>query len=433
MKRARARARSTPQRYQLDRKGVGLVAGGHPWIFRGHLSSAAAALADGQWLALYDGQNRIVAHGVYAAEGAIAIRILSRSPKRPRAALFRSRIDAALARRAALRAETDGFRAIHGESDGLPGVTVDVYGVDGTSPGGVDSAFPGDVDGTSLGGVVVAQAYATGLDALARFAARHVAGRLGAPNIVLRAGHRRFAAAVPSAEEPESVAPSERPGRESRGGPGARVVRGEAIEEVPFREGTMTLIARPMAGQKGGTFLDLRGLRRWVAGQALGGARVLNLFAYSGAIGLAAEQAGAAHIVQVDRAADALALAARHHVRDARKHELVTADVFDWLPRASDQHQLVIVDPPSMTSRIEQVPGVLATYRRLHKAAAARVAPGGTLVLCCCTSRVTRARFRETVGSLGWTVIEDLRPEADHPVGFPEADYLKVTILRAPA
>lgn len=387
----RARARHVPQRYQLDRKGVGLVAGGHPWIFRGHVSSAAAALADGQWLALYDGQNRVIAHGVYAAEGAIAIRVLARGPERPRAATFRARIDAALARREALRRETTGFRAIHGENDGLPGVTVDVYG-----------------------DVVVAQAYAAGIDALARFAAVHVARAVAATSIVLRAGHRRIGAS---------------------GEAGGRVVMGHAPDVVTFREGPLELVARPKSGQKGGTFLDLRGLRRWVAAAPLAGARVLNLFAYSGAIGLAAERAGAARVVQVDRAADALALAARHHVVDPAKHELVTADVFEWLPRAEGAYELVIVDPPSMTSRIEQVPGVLATYRRLHRNAAARVAAGGTLVLCCCTSRVTRAQFRETVAKLGpaWEVIADLSPEPDHPVTFAEADYLKVIILRARA
>jgi 23S rRNA (cytosine1962-C5)-methyltransferase len=201
---------------------------------------------------------------------------------------------------------------------------------------------------------------------------------------------------------------------------------------VRFREGPLTLVARPLAGQKGGTFLDLRALRRWIAAAPLAGARVLNLFAYSGALGAAAEHAGAAHLVQVDRAADALALAARHHVADPARHELVTADVFDWLPRATGAYELVIVDPPSMTSRIDQVPGVLATYQRLHRAAAARVAPGGTLVLCCCTSRVTRAKFRATVAALGpaWEVVADLAPEPDHPVGFPDADYLKVLVLK---
>jgi 23S rRNA (cytosine1962-C5)-methyltransferase len=388
------RVRRTPQRYQLDKRGVELVHAGHPWIFRGNTSTAASALADGQWLALYDGKNRIVGYGVYAAAGAIAIRVLSRGEERPRGAFFTARIAEALARRTPLRAETNGFRAVHGESDGLPAVTADVYG-----------------------DVVVVQSYAAGVEALARLVARRVGAAVGATTVILRGGHRRVTAMPEEKRTP-------------------RVVAGAFRGQAEFHEGPLTFVAHLHDGQKGGTFLDLRGLRRWVAAQPLAGKRVLNLFAYTGMLGLAAEHAGAARIVQVDRT-PALGTATLHHVRDRAKHELVTADIFDWLPRATGAYDLVIVDPPSMTSRIEQVPGVLATYRRLHKAAAARVAPGGALVLACCTSRVTRAQFRAVVGNLPppdnagrWQLEADLPAEIDHPVGFAEADYLKIMILR---
>lgn len=378
------------QRYQLGKRALAVLASGHPWIFRGLVSSAAAALADGQWLALYDGGNRVVGHGVYAAEGAIAIRVLARGDARPRARDFAARIDRALAARARLREETDGFRAIHGESDGLPGVVVDVFGA-----------------------TVVTQAYGAGLDALARFAGVRVARALGAPHLVVRGAHRRIDRTAPAS---------------------ARVIRGAPVDLAPFREGPLTLTARPVSGQKSGAFLDLRGLRRYLAHAPLAGARVLNLFAYTGTLGSAAEVAGAAHVTHVDRAADALAFAAAHHVRDPGKHAFVTADVFAWLAGAGERFEVVIVDPPSMTSRIEQVPGVLATYRRLHAAAAARVAPGGLLVVACCTSRVTRAEFKRTaLAAIGgrFQLERELAAEPDHPVGFPEADYLKILVLRA--
>lgn len=384
------RRRARPQRYQLGKQALAVLTSGHPWIFRGLTSSATAALADGQWLALVDGGNQVVGHGVYAAEGAIAIRVLARGPERPTAATFAQRIERALAIRAPLAAETDGVRWLHGESDGLPGVTIDGYGP-----------------------VVVAHAYGAGLDALARFAALRIARAVGATGVVLGAGHRRIAAATAT-----PIAP--------------RVLAGQVADEVRFREGPLTLVARPRSGQKTGTFLDLRGLRRHLAAAPLAGARVLNLFAYTGALGLACEHAGAATIVQVDRAADALAVAARCHVREPARHRFVTADVFDWLPRAPEHYDLVIVDPPSMTSRMEQVPQAMAAYKRLHRAAAARVAPGGTLVLACCTSRIDRARFKTgALAAVGdrFALRHELAPEVDHPVGFPEADYLKVLIF----
>lgn len=382
-----ANPRSRPVRYQLTKRAAAVVAGGHPWIFRGLVSSAAAVLADGQWLALYDGGNRVVGHGVYAAEGAIAIRVISRGAARPRAAVFAARIDDALARRAALRHETDGFRAIHGESDQLPAVVVDVFGA-----------------------VVVVQVYAAGFDAVARLAAARVRRAIGADAVVMRGGHRRFGAAV---------AP--------------RILYGAPTDDAGFREGPLRLHARPLSGQKSGTFLDLRGLRRWLAAAPLGGARVLNLFAYTGGLGRASEHAGAAHVTQVDRSGDALAMAARDHVGDPARHTFVVGDAFAWRPAdPAERFDLVIVDPPSMTSRKEQVPQVLAAYRRLHQHAAGLVAPGGWLIVCCCTSRVTRPEFAGVVGArlAEFEIVADLPAEPDHPVGFAEADYLKVVVLR---
>src|SRR5215207_2282717 len=121
------RARRTPQRYQLNKHALQVLGSGHPWIFRDHLSTAVGALADGQWLRLHDGQNRVVGYGIFEAEGAIGIRVLSRGDARPDAAHFGRVVDAALARREALRRETRGFRAIHGESDDVPAVIVDVF------------------------------------------------------------------------------------------------------------------------------------------------------------------------------------------------------------------------------------------------------------------------------------------------------------------
>jgi 23S rRNA (cytosine1962-C5)-methyltransferase len=395
-----ARARRTPQRYQLNKHALAVVETGHPWIFRDQLSSAAGALADGQWLRLVDGQNRVVGHGIHEAEGAIGIRVIGRGDARPDAAYFAQRIDAALARREALRTETDAFRAVHGESDGLPAVVIDVFAT-----------------------TVVLQTYSLGSEALGRWAAARVARAVGATAIVDKPAQRR----------------RRRPGddveRDEHGEPVARVLRGAPGDEVHFREGALTLTARPLTGQKSGTFLDLRGLRRRLAALDLGGARVLNLFAYTGTLGLACEHAGAADIWQVDRSMAALELAEAAHTRDPDKHSFVCADVFAWLPALGrdERFDVAIVDPPSMTSRMDQVPQVLSTYKRVYKRVAPHVPPGGLLVAACCTSRVPRQTFIATVGAaLGadFRLEADLPPEPDHPVGFREADYLKVTLWR---
>jgi 23S rRNA (cytosine1962-C5)-methyltransferase len=432
------------RRYQLTKEAVAVVYRDQPWIFRDHLSSAAKVFHDGDWLRLVDGANKVIAYGVYDAEGAIAIRIVRRGEAKPDAPWMRATLKTSLAKRAPLAKRTDGLRLVHGESDGLPGVVVDRFG-----------------------DVLVAQSYARGADGLTRFAAIAIANELRVPNVVLRPAHRR------KGEEPPS-----------------RVLRGTAPDIARFTEDGIAYAVDLAHGQKSGTYLDLRGLRHAITTRfasatpapdpqaptivaaaakaakrakasaapsevvgttrtptraprptrppldvSLTGARVLNLFAYSGMLGRAAEQAGAGSITHVDASERALAFAKEHHAVDPAKHEYVAADIFQWLPSlpASEMFDLVIVDPPSMTSNKQQVPAVLAGYKKLYRAAAPHVKPGALLVAACCTSRVERAEFHATVASTlgaGFEHVLDVLPELDHPVAFPQADYLKIEIWR---
>jgi 23S rRNA (cytosine1962-C5)-methyltransferase len=153
---------------------------------------------------------------------------------------------------------------------------------------------------------------------------------------------------------------------------------------------------------------------------------------------VAAARAGAAEIWHVDASRAALDFGAAHHMTGAGcEHRWIQADVFDWLPRLDpgERFDVIIVDPPLMTSRIADVPRVLATYRRLYQRAGQHLAPGGYLIACCCTSRVTYQALRRTVDhalgrargkELGF--VERLPPEPDHPVRFAEADYLKILV-----
>jgi len=390
----------TPRRYQLNKDTLAIVERDHPWIFRDQLSSAAQVFRDGDWLRLVDGKNTVIGHGIYEAEGAIAIRIVRKGPERPDAAWLKKQLTTALARRGItvrgdlpdtaygapnLASLTDGVRLVHGESDGIPAVVVDRFG-----------------------DTLVAQSYSRGADAVARFCATALARELDIAHVLLRPALRRKAPEQP-----------------------ARVLRGTPPAIGTFTEEGVPFSVDLEAGQKSGAYLDLRGLRRAIKASPLSGARVLNLFAYSGMLGKVAELAGASSITQVDSSERALAFAAAHHVGDPARHTFVTADVFQWLPQLGEgeMYDLVIVDPPSMTSNKAQVPAVLAGYRKLYRAAAPHVKPGGILVAVCCTSRVEPGEFHKTVSdTLGGGFVRDLviPAEPDHPVGFPQADYLKV-------
>jgi 23S rRNA G2069 N7-methylase RlmK/C1962 C5-methylase RlmI len=375
-----------PRRYQLKRASARAVLGGHPWIFRGALSSAADVLRDGEPLYLVDGANQVLGFGYYESRGAIAIRVVKRGATPPGAAWLRHTVERAVERRAPLRAGTDAFRAIHGENDRLPGVVVDVYGR-----------------------TAVLQTYARGADPLGRLCAGHVRRLLGLDTVLWKPALRRISA-----------------------GPPLRRLWGPEVDEVTVREDDRHYTVPLEVGQKSGLFLDLRGLRRWLAGQELAGKRVLNLFAYTGTLGRCAEAAGAAQVWQVDASERALATGRSHHARDPARHHWIAADVFEWLPALdpAQRFDLIIVDPPQMTSRADQVGRALAAYRRLYRHALRHLAPGGQLVACCCTARISEAQLRAAVetGAPALRFRERLPVELDHPVRFREADYLKVLI-----
>jgi 23S rRNA (cytosine1962-C5)-methyltransferase len=383
--------RLKPKRYQLTKDSARVVTSGHPWIFRSHLSSAADIFKEGDWLSLVGSKNEILGHGVFDKEGLIAIRVLKRGPNAPDLKYFHEKIDAALKKRENLRNYTESFRAIHGENDGLPGIVVDIYK-----------------------NTAVLQTYSKGMDTLGRYLAGRVQKQLDAQNLLWKM-------------------PSKRKG--SKGGEAPRLLGGSMPKKITFREGKMQLTVEVGLGQKSGMFLDLRGLRKWLTTAPLTGKRVLNLFSYTGTLGLAAEVGGAKEITNVDISEGALKAAKEFHAIKKEKHRWITADVFDWLKELSpkEKFDLIIVDPPMMAAEMSQVPQALRAYRNLYRKALDHLAPKGQIVACCCTSRISRADFlkevQNTLGPKGLTKRKEIPPEDDHPVGFPEGDYLKIYIF----
>jgi len=108
------------RRYQLRKEAVG-AAMHHPWIFRGHMSSAADALRDGELLRLVDGTPRRRVRPVRGHRRDRGPDAAART-RAPTTDWLRDRITSAIARRAALAERTDAIRLIHGESDSLPAV-----------------------------------------------------------------------------------------------------------------------------------------------------------------------------------------------------------------------------------------------------------------------------------------------------------------------
>lgn len=369
---------------------------GHPWIY--DQATGPVALPPGAVVTIVDGE-RPVATAMVDPDGPIRARVLDRDPAaviddawcRTRAARA-----ARLRRLAPGLADTDALRAIHGENDGLPGLTVDLYA-----------------------GVAVVVFDGGAAEALWRPRWPAVAAGLAEGGL------------PPTATWFRGVR-----GRRDRG-----EGQGEVPALVRIREGRARFDVDVRAGQKTGFFLDQRANRARVAALAAG-ARVVNLCAYTGGFSIQAGLAGAAHVTSVDLAAPAIEAAARHWQLNALPpagHAPVVADAFDFLTEAVARGQrwdLTIVDPPSFAARESARPAALAAYTRLNRLALAATARGGVLVSASCSSHVHLDDLRAVVataareGRRELVVVETRGADTDHPTlpGFPEGHYLQLLI-----
>src|SRR5262249_36769638 len=122
----------------VSARGAARVRAGHPWVFRQDVTRGPARdAADGgpAVVEVRDPRGKALGHATWAARARLALRMLGRDGdgdgggggERDLTALVARRLEAALARRRALRLDRDAYRVVHAESDGLPGLIVDRY------------------------------------------------------------------------------------------------------------------------------------------------------------------------------------------------------------------------------------------------------------------------------------------------------------------
>lgn len=378
-------------RWRLIKPLRARIRAGHPWIYDRALAPPRG-LAAGDVATVVDDDGPI-ATVIADPTSPIRARVLELEGDHViDAAWVRGRVEAAAARRQRdpLLVGCTGRRLVHGEGDGCPGLVIDQY---------ADTAV------VVFDGPAAAAFWRPRLAEVIEGLER--AG-VDVPHVWLRGerGQRT------SGEAWRGVPP--------------------ALIEIDEDEAKFGVDVR--AGQKTGFFLDQRDNRRTIR-QHAAGARVLNVFSYTGGFSLHASLGGATSVTSVDIAAPAIAALADNVRRSglpADTHEGVATDAFDFFARARQRGRrwdLVIVDPPSFAPSEKARPAALSAYRKLAVAALAVVEPGGRFALASCSSHVTEADLLELVAGIGTPLRMRLAGGAgsDHPVlpAFPEGRYLK--------
>jgi 23S rRNA (cytosine1962-C5)-methyltransferase len=194
-------------------------------------------------------------------------------------------------------------------------------------------------------------------------------------------------------------------------------------------------------GQKTGFYLDQRPQHLAVA-KYCAGKRVLDAFCNQGAFALHAARAGAARVLGIDSAEDAIGAARRNVQRAGVNAAFEVGNVFDWFnaPAKADEAiwDVIILDPPPFAKSKSALEGALRGYKEINLRALQRLAPNGVLATYTCSHHMQDAELRSVLASAAADakrkvrVLEWCHQPSDHPVlvTMVESEYLRGYILQ---
>jgi 23S rRNA (cytosine1962-C5)-methyltransferase len=387
----------------ISRRGAERIAAGHPWVYRSDVFHAPEA-AGGEVVRVQDKRARFLGMAHYSAASEIAVRLLSSRDRAIDRAFFHEMLERARLHRQRVVHDSEAYRLVSSEADGLPALIVDRYA-----------------------GWLALQTLNQGMD------------RAQATLVELL--HETFPACGIYERNEAAVRRLEKlPGRSQVLVP--RPAESPEASVEPKTEITMNGLRFAVdlaAGQKTGLFLDQRENYSAAASHARG--RALDCFTYSG--GFALHLARACESVEaVDSSADALAAAAVNAALNGVGNvRFLEADAFDVLKGYDNNRRAfdtIVLDPPAFARGHRQVDDALRGYKEINLRAMKMLEPGGTLITCTCSHHIGEGDFLEAIAAASLdanrrvTVLERRTQSADHPIllTVPETLYLKCLILR---
>jgi 23S rRNA (cytosine1962-C5)-methyltransferase len=383
---------------------------GHPWVFDQSIIDQSHSGVPGDLAVIFDSKRNFQAIGLYDPTSPIRVRILQKGkPAAIDQNWFQEKIRAAATLREPLKKQdTDGYRLVHGENDGLPGLVIDRYAE-----------------------TLVIKLYTAAWVAHLKDVCAALAQVQPFERLILRLSRSL-----------------NKQTKYLHGLTDGMTLAGQTPERLLlFKENGLTFECDPIHGQKTGFFLDQRENRARVKALSKGKS-VLNVFSYTGGFSLYAADGGAKEVVSVDFSTPATEATLRNiaHNQDhpnvkAARFETIAKDAFEVLAQMKEENRkfdIVILDPPMFAQNQAQVETALAAYRRLTRLGLDVLKPGGILMQASCSSRVDAGDFFDAVHRSAKEAGRPLREiertthALDHPITFSEGAYLKCLFATAP-
>ncbi|NQY50528.1 MAG: class I SAM-dependent methyltransferase [Colwellia sp.] len=371
----------------------------HPWIFSKAINKIKGKPMLGDTVDVFDSKGNWLAKGAYSPESQIRIRIWSFDEHQEiDRDFFFNKLQKAQVRRDWFIAQgkLTGYRLIAGESDGLPGVTIDKYD-----------------------NFLVCQLLSAGADF-----------------------HRYTLVSCLKELYPDCHI-YERSDVDVRKKEGLEPVTGWLTEpqdstECVIEEHGIKIHVDIATGHKTGFYLDQRD-SRLTAGKFAKDKTILNCFSYTSTFALHCAANNAKEVINVDVSQSALDMGKRNldlnGLADANV-SFVKADVFKLLRTYREEQRrfdMIILDPPKFVESKAQLTGACRGYKDINMLAMQLLNPGGILLTFSCSGLMEASLFQKVVADAALDAkrnvyfVERLQQAADHPISsnYPEGYYLK--------
>ena len=383
---------------KLKKKSDRRVRRGHLWVFSNEVADPPVSqLEPGSIHELVDFSGEFIGMVYSNPASLITARILSWRKESIDADFFQQRIQHALSYRKRLYPDRNVYRLIFGEGDLLPGLVVDRYE-----------------------DVLVVQALTAGIDNLLE-TIMDILVDLVSPKCMFLRNNSSF-------RELERLPLDQ------------RVAYGEIPEPLEVISEGLQLRVDVMNGQKTGLFLDQENNRSLMKQYVFPGAKVLDIFCYSGGWALHALNSGAGKAVGVDSSHFALDLARKNAELNklSERFETVRRGAIDFLKQHQESWDIIILDPPAFIKSKSHMNEGRKGYIDANARAFKRLSSNGILVTCSCSHHMDLSLFESVLISAARQSgrqlrILDVRGQGpDHPVllSMPETRYLKVIVAQ---
>lgn len=370
----------------------------HPWIFSGAISKTGGKPGNGETVNVISSSGEFLGKGAYSSCSQIRTRLWTfDQDEEIDQKFFRNRIKAATELREKLvNKNSNSYRLINAESDGLPGLIVDRYA-----------------------DFLVCQFLSAGVEKFRNDIVTQLQKVLEPAGIYERS----------------DVEVREKEGLQQRSGLLSGV---NPPDLVSVHQSGINFLVDIRHGHKTGMYLDQRENRMEIENLAKD-RHVLNCFAYTGNFAMGVLRGGAKNVVNIESSAEAINLIEKNFENNTNipgKYENIKGDVFSILRNFNNEGRkfdMVILDPPKFVNSIQQLKRGCRGYKDINRLAFMLLRENGILVTFSCSGHLSPELFQKIIADAALDagcrprIVKGMGQPADHPIAlnFPEGRYLK--------